>query len=209
VQSGRFGCIRASSEPPVDSLAVTDGILCGAAVAIAANRAITPLFRLAATSFALASAFGVLRFSGVYPELFPHTTFSMLTAVMGFPALALAIALPASALNRSWRSAAAVAIGLALAGTVLVETFGFRIYRDGCAVLGTLVVLAVMLRGRALPGMIGSMTMLTGLACFALKIPATPLIQPADVLHLALAAGLTLIAHATTQRGATDIIQVG
>ena len=62
MQSGRFGCIRASSERPVDSLAVTDGILCGAAVAIAANRAITPLFRLAATSFALASAFGVLRF---------------------------------------------------------------------------------------------------------------------------------------------------
>lgn len=183
--------------------------MCIAALAITANPSLTPLLRLAATAFALASAFGVLRFSGVYPELFWHTTFSLVTAVAGFPALAFALAYPQSNWIRTWRRAAVTALAFAVVGVTVVIGFELRIYSDACALLATLIAITTMLRERAVPGAIGAVTMLVGLACFALKIPVAALLQPADILHLTLAAGLTLIARAASQRGVTDIIQVG
>ena len=77
----------------------------------ATRRGLPPLMRVSAAVFAAAAFFGVLRFTGLHPEAFPHQSLSMLTGVAAFPALAFAAARPASRLSRElW-----AAVGLTFA----------------------------------------------------------------------------------------------
>ena len=151
--------------------------------------------RAAAASFVAAALFGVLRFTALYPETFPHQFLSMLSGVAGFPALAFAAARPASRLTRAPLPAGALVIALGAAGTAIVVGLGWRPYMDACALLSVVALFWTMRRRSDTLGGGAALAMLVGLLCFAAKFPANGPLAPGDLLHLGLASGWILLAR--------------
>lgn len=149
--------------------------------------------RVSAAVFATAAFFGVLRFTGLHPEAFPHQSLSMLTGVAAFPALGFAAARPASRLARDTLPACALTLALGAVGAYVVQGLGWRPYVDACALLSVgALFLAMRQRSDRLGGG-AALAMLIGLMCFAAKVPASGPFLPGDLMHLGLATGWALL----------------
>jgi hypothetical protein len=177
----------------MNSLALTDGLLCAVSLYIAQNRTLPVAFRLSAGLFATAAFWGVLRFSGLYPLPSWHQFFSMLGAVSAFPLLAVAIIWPNALATRSTRFAWIFMCVAAVIGVVLVGAAQKRIYADGLALLSIIAILVTLLRARLWLGTLASSVMLLALVGFALKLSVGTLLLPGDLLHLGMACGLLLL----------------
>lgn len=162
---------------------------------MATRSAQPPLLRLSALIFSAAAFLGVLRFSGVYAEETAHKFISMLSAVGAFPALALTVLKPSAPNVKRWDLAAATLIALCSVGIVLVVVLELRAYLQFCALTATLIVAMSSLRLHQWTKAVAALVMLLGLLAFATKISAVSFLEPADLLHLALAAGWIALAR--------------
>lgn len=89
-----------------------------------------------------------------------------------------------------WESSFLIVAVCAVVGILLVTGTGSRVYLNAASVLSTLCVIVVCWRQRYQLGVVSAAIMLVGLILFATKQPAGfTAVQPADLLHLALAAG--------------------
>jgi len=164
-------------------------VLLAATLYVALFSTKAPVFRAAAALFSLAALLGVLRFSGLYPEEALHKFASMIVGVAAFPSMAISLMYPRWRVIGKWSSSLVMLLTLAIIGTLDVTTSESRIYLDVCALLSVAGVAYASLRTRCWRRVLSAAIKLVGLMCFALKIPLGALLQPADVLHLALAAG--------------------
>jgi hypothetical protein len=168
---------------------VTDAVLCATTFYVVLRSTHSPLFRGAAALFSIAAFLGVLRFSGLYVNEAPHMFVSMIAGVAAFPALATSVMFPQSPITRQWRGSWLLLLIIAAVGALIVMNSGSRLYLNGCALLAVAGITYVSLRQRRWIRVSSATIMLIGLLCFALKFSPTTALQPADVLHLALAAG--------------------
>lgn len=90
---------------------------------------------------------------------------------------------------REWRASILMISVLAILGALIVMSTGSRLYLDACAVLSVSGVAYACSSQSFRLGVISAVIMLVGLLCFAAKISPVTALQPADILHLALAAG--------------------
>ena len=164
-------------------------MLCAATCYVALRSTHGPLFRSAAALFSIAAFLGVLRFSEIHSAEAPHTFVSMIAGVAAFPALVTSVMFPDSSIARQWRVSWLFLLLVAAAGVLIVMTSGSRLYLNACALLAVAGVIYVSLRDRRWTRVSSAAIMLIGLLCFALKFSPTTALQPADILHLALAAG--------------------
>lgn len=74
-------------------------------------------------------------------------------------------------------------------GAAFVILSGARTYLDVCALLSAIAVGYACWRQKLRIGALSAATMIFGLLCFAAKVSPFNTLQPADILHLALAAG--------------------
>ena len=156
---------------------------------VALNSTQSPLFRVAAGLFSAAALLGVLRFSGVYAEESPHRLISMIAGVGAFPAMAMSVWFTQWRVIREWRASVLMISVLAILGALIVMSTGSRLYLDACAVLSVSGVAYACWSQSFRLGVISAVIMLVGLLCFAAKISPATALQPADILHLALAVG--------------------
>jgi hypothetical protein len=156
---------------------------------VALNSTQSPLFRVAAGLFSAAALLGVLRFSGVYAEEAPHRLISMIAGVAAFPAMAISVWFTQWRVIREWRASVFMISVLAILGALIVMSTGSRLYLDACAVLSVSGIAYACWSQSFRLGVISAVIMLVGLLCFAAKISPVTALQPADILHLALAAG--------------------
>lgn len=177
----------------MNSLAITDGILCAVSLYLVQNRMLPVALRLSAGLLAVAAFLGVLRFSGLYPVPSWHLFFSMLGAASAFPLLAVAIVWPNALATRSTRFAWIFMCVTAVIGVILVGAAQKRLYADALALLCIIAILVTLVRARQWRGALGSSVMLLALVAFALKLSVGTLLQPGDLLHLGMAFGLLLL----------------
>ncbi len=175
--------------PALNSLAVTDAVLCIVTLHLAGRRQGSPLLRISAALFSAAALLGVLRFSGIWPAQSVHTFVSMLAGVSAFPALAMAVSRASSPWVLSSGRATMAVVGLGAIGAAIVTLSGSRHYVDFCAVSSVLAMGVAAYRQRDGICGVSALLMLAGLLCFATKTVIVPGLEPADHLHLALAAG--------------------
>jgi len=156
---------------------------------IASRSALPPLMRLSAGLFAAAASLGVLRFSGLYADTAPHMFVSMVTGVAAFPAFAAAVAIPNAHIVTRARLALFVLILAAVIGAVVITASGSRFYLNFASLSAILLIALVSFRARDTLSGVSALVMLAGSLCFATKFSPISMLQPADILHLALAAG--------------------
>jgi hypothetical protein len=148
-----------------------------------------PLIRLSAGLVSAAAWLGVLRFSGLYADTDPHMFVSMVAGVAAFPALAAAVAIPKARIVTEGRLALVVVILAAVIGVAIINGGGLRLYLNLTSLSAILLIAFVSFRARNTISGVSALVMLAGSLCFATKFSPTPMLQPADVLHLTLAAG--------------------
>lgn len=89
-----------------------------------------------------------------------------------------------------WGSSFFVVAVCAVVGILVFMATGSRAYLNAASVLSILCVIVACWRQRYKLGVVSAAIMLVGLILFATKQPAGfTAVQPADLLHLALAAG--------------------
>ena len=89
-----------------------------------------------------------------------------------------------------WESSSLIVAVCAVVGILLVTGTGSRVYLNAASVLSIVCVIVACWRQRYQLGVVSAAIMLVGLILFATKQPAGfTAVQPADLLHLALAAG--------------------
>lgn len=164
-------------------------MLCLVTLAVALRRGSPWLLRVAAASFSLASFLGVLRFSGLYPDPLFHQAFSALSGTAGFPAMALACLRPQWKVSQDGRRALALVALLGLIGIIIVLVFTLRVYLVAVTLGALLAALAGACRQRRWLELVSVLVMIGGALVFAAKQPLVPGLEPADILHLALALG--------------------
>jgi hypothetical protein len=118
-----------------------------------------------------------------------HRFVSLIAGVAGFPALAIAIAMTEHRATWRWGSSFVIAVVCAVVGVSIVIATDSRVYVNAVALLATLGVGVACWRQRDQLGAISAAIMLVGLVFFAVKPAVFNVLQPADFLHLALAAG--------------------
>lgn len=168
--------------------------------------ALPPLMRMSAAMFSAAALLGMLRFSGIYIEARPHMLMSMIAGVAAFPGLATAIVSPMASAVTRWRLALVSLAGAAVLGGAITILSGSRIYLNVCA-LGSILLIAVIAyrRRNAIQG-IAALLMLGGSLSFTLNSSPVPVLQPADVLHLALAVGFSCLSYGV-RTGKSDLLR--
>lgn len=133
---------------------------------------------------------GALKFFGFYVNDPLHRFVSLIAGVAGFPALAISMVMTERRAISQWESSFLIVAVCAVVGILLVTGTGSRVYLNAASVLSTLCVIVVCWRQRYQLGVVSAAIMLVGLILFATKQPAGfTAVQPADLLHLALAAG--------------------
>jgi hypothetical protein len=177
----------------MNSLAITDGILLIATVAIVSRAGVAVGTRLAVAVFAAAAFFGVLRFSTLLPLPGIHMFFSGLGASAGYPLLAASFLWPEAGVAQRWRFAS---IFLVIAGAfgLVASALEIGLWGNILAVASVLALLTKSAKQRDFLVMTGSVSLLTALLLFAGQIELSSILQPGDFLHLFMALGLTLIA---------------
>lgn len=137
----------------------------------------------------MAALVGALRFSGIFVDEPSHKLVSMVTGVAAFPALMISLGLPHWRSIQRWATSLVMLFVLAAIGVLIVTMTGSRLYLDACALVSTFGIAYACWTQRFIPGVFSAALMLFGLGCFATKISPVRVLQPADLLHLALALG--------------------
>ena len=177
----------------MNSLALSDGVLLIATVAIVMKPSGSTGLRLSAAVFAAAAFLGVLRFSTLLPLPGMHSFFSGLGASAAYPLLATAFLWPRSAVAQSWRFAS---IFLIIAGAfgLVASALDFSLWANLLAVAAVVALQIRSIKDRDIIAAVGSSSLLTALLLFSSQFSLPPVLQPGDFLHLLMALGLTLIA---------------
>ena len=138
----------------------------------------------------MAALVGALKFFGFYVNEPLHRFVSLIAGVAGFPALAISMVVIERRATSQWVPSVFVVAVCAVIGVLVVMATGSRAYLNAASVLSVLCVVVACWRQRYQLGVVSAAIMLTGLILFATKQPAgLTVVQPADLLHLALAAG--------------------
>jgi hypothetical protein len=138
----------------------------------------------------MAALVGALKFSGYYVNDPLHRFVSLIAGVAGFPALAISMTMIERKATSQWWSSFLIVAVCAGVGILTVMATGSRAYLNTVSVLSTLCIVVACWRQRYQVGVVSAAIMLIGLILFATKQPAGfNVLQPADFLHLALAAG--------------------
>ena len=174
----------------MNSLAMTDALLCAVSAWGASRASLQPALRLACGLLAVASFLGVLRFSGVYPLPSLHSFFSMLGAISALPLLAIAVVNPASQVASTVRFAWIFFVASSAVGVLCVSLGGMRWVSDAAALMAVLSMLTSSLFKRQMQGIFIGLILLSGLLAMAFKWQITGFLQAADFLHLGLAVGV-------------------
>ena len=80
----------------LNSLALTDALLCLIAAWLASKNTLAVGYRMALTMLAVPALLGFLRFSGIYPLETWHPLFTLLSASAALPLLAICVLAPQS-----------------------------------------------------------------------------------------------------------------
>ena len=80
----------------LNSLALTDALLCLIAAWLASKNTLAVGYRMALTMLAVPALLGFLRFSGIYPLETWHPLFTLLSASAAMPLLAICVLAPQS-----------------------------------------------------------------------------------------------------------------
>ena len=177
----------------MNSLALSDGVLLIAAIAIVMKSSASTGIRLSAAVFAAAAFLGVLRFSTLLPLPGMHSFFSGLGASAAYPLLAAAFLWPDSAVAQSWRFAS---IFLIIAGAfgLVASALEFNLWGNFLAIVAVVALLCRSIKDKDVMAAMGSGSLLAALLLFSSQFSLPPVLQPGDFLHLFMALGLTLMA---------------
>ena len=177
----------------MNSLALSDGVLLIAAIAIVMKPSASTGIRLSAAVFAAAAFLGVLRFSTLLPLPEMHSFFSGLGASAAYPLLAAAFLWPDSAVAQSWRFAS---IFLIIAGAfgLIASALDFSLWGNFLAIAAVVALQLRSLKDKDIIAAAGSSSLLAALLLFSSQFSLPPALQPGDFLHLFMALGLTLMA---------------
>lgn len=177
----------------MNSLALSDGVLLIAAIAIVMKPSASTGIRLSAAVFAAAAFLGVLRFSTLLPLPEMHSFFSGLGASAAYPLLAAAFLWPDSAVAHSWRFAS---IFLIIAGAfgLIASALDFSLWGNFLAIAAVVALQLRSLKDKDIIAAAGSSSLLAALLLFSSQFSLPPALQPGDFLHLFMALGLTLMA---------------
>lgn len=178
----------------LNSLALTDALLCLIAVWLASRSALAVGYRMAFSLLAIPALLGFLRFSGIYPLETWHPLFTLMSASAALPLLAICVLAPQS-MVATRRQFAIIFLGIAMLLGLLIAGLGkFRIYDQALGLGSILVILVTLLKSGQHARALGATLMLVGSVLFVLKISIPPWLLPGDWLHLGMAMGLLLIA---------------
>ena len=177
----------------MNSLALSDGVLLIATLAIIMKPSASTGIRLSAAVFAAAAFLGVLRFSTLLPLPGMHSFFSGLGASAAYPLLAAAFLWPDSAVAQSWRFAS---IFLIIAGAfgLVASALEFNLWGNFLAIVAVVALLFRSIKDKDVMAAMGSGSLLAALLLFSSQFSLPPALQPGDFLHLFMALGLTLMA---------------
>jgi hypothetical protein len=177
----------------MNSLALSDGVLLIAAIAIVMKSSASTGIRLSAAVFAAAAFLGVLRFSTLLPLPGMHSFFSGLGASAAYPLLAAAFLWPDSAVAQSWRFAS---IFLIIAGAfgLIASALDFSLWGNFLAIVAVVALQLRSLKDKDIIAAAGSSSLLAALLLFSSQFSLPPALQPGDFLHLFMALGLTHMA---------------
>ena len=177
----------------MNSLALSDGVLLIATLAIIMKPSASIGIRLSAAIFAAAAFLGVLRFSTLLPLPGMHSFFSGLGASAAYPLLAAAFLWPDSGVAQSWRFAS---IFLIIAGAfgLVASALEFSLWGNLLAIVAVVALLLRSIKNRDVKATMGSSSLLAALLLFSSQFSLSPVFQPGDFLHLFMALGLTLMA---------------
>ena len=177
----------------MNSLALSDGLLLIATLAIIMKPSASTGIRLSAAVFAAAAFLGVLRFSTLLPLPGMHSFFSGLGASAAYPLLAAAFLWPDSAVAQSWRFAS---IFLIIAGAfgLVASALEFNLWGNFLAIVAVVALLCRSIKDKDVMAAMGSGSLLAALLLFSSQFSLPPVLQPGDFLHLFMALGLTLMA---------------
>ena len=177
----------------MNSLALSDGVLLIATLAIIMKPSASTGIRLSAAVFAAAAFLGALRFSTLLPLPGMHSFFSGLGASAAYPLLAAAFLWPDSAVAQSWRFAS---IFLIIAGAfgLVASALEFSLWGNLLAIVAVVALLLRSIKNRDVKATMGSSSLLAALLLFSSQFSLPPVFQPGDFLHLFMALGLTLMA---------------
>ena len=178
----------------LNSLALTDALLCLVAVWLASRSALAVGYRMAFTLLAIPALLGFLRFSGIYPLETWHPLFTLMSASAALPMLAICVLSPES-MVATRRQFAIIFLGGAMLLGLLIGGLGkLRIYDQAVALLSMLLILISTIKSGNHVRSMGAILMLAGSVMFVLKVSVPPWLMPGDFLHLAMAFGLLLVA---------------
>lgn len=181
----------------LNSLALTDALLCLIAVWLASRSALAVGYRMAFSLLAIPALLGFLRFSGIYPLETWHPLFTLMSASAALPLLAICVLAPQS-MVATRRQFAIIFLGITMLLGLLIAGLGkFRIYDQALGLGSMLVILVTLLKSGQHARALGATLMLAGSVLFVLKISIPPWLLPGDWLHLGMAMGLLLIAPTT------------
>ncbi len=177
----------------MNSLALSDGVLLIATLAIIMKPSASTGIRLSAAVFAAAAFLGVLRFSTLLPLPGMHSFFSGLGASAAYPLLTAAFLWPDSAVAQSWRFAS---IFLIIAGAfgLVASALEFNLWGNFLAIVAVVALLCRSIKDKDVMAAMGSGSLLAALLLFSSQFSLPPVLQPGDFLHLFMALGLTLMA---------------
>jgi hypothetical protein len=177
----------------LNSLALTDALLCLIAAWLASKNTLAVGYRMALTMLAIPALLGFLRFSGIYPLETWHPLFTLLSASAALPLLAICVLAPQSIVaNR--KQFAIIFLGVAMLLGLLISGLGkLRIYDQALGLLSMLVILVAMIKRNENTRALGAALMLAGSVLFVLKVSVPPWLMPGDWLHLGMAFGLILV----------------
>jgi hypothetical protein len=178
----------------LNSLALTDALLCLIAVWLASRSALAVGYRMAFSLLAIPALLGFLRFSGIYPLETWHPLFTLMSASAALPLLAICVLAPQS-MVATRRQFAIIFLGITMLLGLLIAGLGkFRIYDQALGLGSMLVILVTLLKSGQHARALGATLMLAGSVLFVLKISIPPWLLSGDWLHLGMAMGLLLIA---------------
>lgn len=177
----------------LNSLALTDALLCLVAVWLASRSALSVGYRMAFTLLAIPALLGFLRFSGIYPLETWHPLFTLMSASAALPMSAICVLSP-ECMVATRRQFAIIFLGGAMLLGLLIAGLGkLRIYDQALALLSMLVILVSLLKSGEHTRAMGAILMLVGSVLFVIKFSIPPWLVPGDFLHLAMALGLFLV----------------
>lgn len=177
----------------LNSLALTDALLCLIATWLAFKNSLAVGYRMAFTMLAIPAFLGFLRFSGIYPLDTWHPLFALLSASAALPLLAICVLAPESVVATR-KQFAIIFLGVAMLLGLLISGLGkLRIYDQALGLMSMVVILVAMMKRSENTRALGAALMLAGSVLFVLKVSVPPWLMPGDWLHLGMAFGLILV----------------